>query len=399
MSVIIPTHNRATSLVAALESVASQSFRDLEVVVVDDGSTDDTRELMSAWKDVVYIPIRRIGQVGAVRNVGIERSRGDVIAFLDSDDSWYPEKLARQMSLLESRPDCTIVSSNALVDRNLSDDGMSRYFPRLGEDIDVGMTDLVEDNTIIVSTAVVPASTLRLVGGFSSLPILRGIEDYDLWLRLMASAGVARVIAEPLAVYRDIPESSMRSERSRIEEILGLLVIFGRLNAALPGGDPRRSVIERRAASLVAELGFYRWARRRTRLGRSVARLRPGGTLPRLRFASSGADGWLTVAPRRLRGRPGSDADAYADIDELYLPRASLQGASVVASEELDPDAAGSAAAAALGWLAQGALLTLELQEIRGVDASKWKAAIEREGFSARRATSGTVEYSRLGRA
>jgi len=109
VSVIVPTYNRATLLLTALRSIAAQSFQDLELIVVDDGSTDRTRELVSALGNpkIRYFYQENRG-AAAARNLGIKRSRGEFVAFLDSDDCWLEAKLERQVDLLQTQrsPGC-----------------------------------------------------------------------------------------------------------------------------------------------------------------------------------------------------------------------------------------------------------------------------------------------------
>jgi glycosyltransferase involved in cell wall biosynthesis len=111
VSVLIATYNRARMLGAAIDSVLAQSYQDFELIVVDDGSTDGTRELVARryGSAVRYIYQENRGRSEA-RNTGIKAARGDFFAFLDSDDAWLPEKLARQVRLLEQRPQIGIVS-------------------------------------------------------------------------------------------------------------------------------------------------------------------------------------------------------------------------------------------------------------------------------------------------
>ncbi|MDS0477599.1 glycosyltransferase [Natrinema sp. 1APR25-10V2] len=105
VSVIIPTYNRAETLPRAIDSALAQTLDDLEVVVVDDGSTDDTDSVLAGYEDPRVRPVTHATNRGAnvARNTGIERARGEYVAFLDSDDSWHPEKLERQLSVLEER--------------------------------------------------------------------------------------------------------------------------------------------------------------------------------------------------------------------------------------------------------------------------------------------------------
>jgi len=114
VSVIIPTYNRAQMLVECLESVISQTFTDYEVIVIDDGSTDDTGELVKPYLDrIEYIKHENKGNAAA-RNSGLDIARGELIAFLDSDDLWLPGKLEREVDYLDGHPDVDMVCANGI---------------------------------------------------------------------------------------------------------------------------------------------------------------------------------------------------------------------------------------------------------------------------------------------
>ncbi|QFU83056.1 glycosyltransferase family 2 protein [Natronorubrum aibiense] len=105
VSVIIPTYNRATTLPRAIDSVLAQTVDDLEVVVVDDGSTDETSSVLASYDDPRIRPVVHATNQGAnvARNTGLEHASGEYVAFLDSDDEWHPAKLERQLDCLENR--------------------------------------------------------------------------------------------------------------------------------------------------------------------------------------------------------------------------------------------------------------------------------------------------------
>lgn len=105
ISVIIPTYNRANCIRDAVNSVLAQSYTDYEIIVVDDGSTDSTDEVLKAYGGRIIYAYQENAGVSAARNRGIKEARGGWIAFLDSDDEWLPEKLSRQMECLEKNPD------------------------------------------------------------------------------------------------------------------------------------------------------------------------------------------------------------------------------------------------------------------------------------------------------
>jgi glycosyltransferase involved in cell wall biosynthesis len=111
VSVIIPTYNSANYLTQAVDSVLAQTFRDNEILVVDDGSTDETEDVMRRYNSPVRYIRQKNGGVASARNRGIAESRGRYIAFLDADDTWYPIKLERQLAALDNRSDCQLCYS------------------------------------------------------------------------------------------------------------------------------------------------------------------------------------------------------------------------------------------------------------------------------------------------
>lgn len=111
VSIIIPTYNRSHLIEETIQSVFAQTYTNWELIIVDDGSTDDTQSKLDRYKrdGFRYIHISHSGSLGKVRNVGIKASRGQIIAFLDSDDLWQPDKLEVQISLLEDHPGCDFI--------------------------------------------------------------------------------------------------------------------------------------------------------------------------------------------------------------------------------------------------------------------------------------------------
>ena len=101
VSVIIPTYNRAKTIERAVDSVLAQTWKELEVIVVDDGSTDQTNEVLKAYGDKIRVIHRQNGGASAARNTGIKAATGEIISFLDSDDEWLPSKTERQVNLLQ----------------------------------------------------------------------------------------------------------------------------------------------------------------------------------------------------------------------------------------------------------------------------------------------------------
>lgn len=112
VSVLIPCYNAGAYLGAALQSVLDQTYRDFEIIVVDDGSTDDSAAVAKSFAAVRYIHKEHSG-VSATRNLAVREARGEFVTFLDADDLWAPEKLSRQVAYLDSHPQCQMVHSHA----------------------------------------------------------------------------------------------------------------------------------------------------------------------------------------------------------------------------------------------------------------------------------------------
>jgi glycosyltransferase involved in cell wall biosynthesis/predicted SAM-dependent methyltransferase len=250
VSVILPTYNRASLLKYALDSVMSQTYRDLEVIVVDDGSTDKTAEIAESYsRGVRYFYIEHSGLPSVPRNAGLRLAQGDYVAFLDSDDEWLPVKLERQVEVLETHPAVGLVCSNALaLEHGQSAPGRVYLRDDQGASGWV-LAKLLADNFVITSTAVMRRSLLSRTGLFSQDPLLRALEDYDLWLRI-ATHGQIYYLPEALAIYRDDPVDSIRTKQSRSCHWQGMLLILDHVRRSLvdegqPDLDPIRILEER----------------------------------------------------------------------------------------------------------------------------------------------------------
>jgi glycosyltransferase involved in cell wall biosynthesis len=209
VSVVIPTWNRAELLVKAVRSALAQTIPPLEVLVCDDGSTDDSEKVVSTMGDtrVRWLAGERGGRPAIPRNRGVRESKGEWIAFLDNDDEWLPDKLEKQLRLAE-RTGCRAVCSNA--SRNVPGQGvMGNYLTWDCERIT--FDDLLRVNQVICSSALVHRSLFEKMMGFPENEVLKALEDYALWLRLATLTDFA-FSAEPLLVYHDDTANSIRRE-------------------------------------------------------------------------------------------------------------------------------------------------------------------------------------------
>ncbi|MCH9647358.1 MAG: glycosyltransferase [Deltaproteobacteria bacterium] len=194
VSVIIPTFNRCVWLARAVRSVLAQSRPAAEILVVDDGSTDDTRSVVeSEFPSVRYLRQENLG-VSAARNRGLAAATGNWLAFLDSDDEWLPEKLSRQLAALEREGSYRICHTDEIWIRN-----GRRVNPRRRHAKPTGWVfqQCLPLCALSPSAVMLHRSVVQEVGGFDeSLPVC---EDYDLWLRVTSRFPVL-LVEEPLVV-------------------------------------------------------------------------------------------------------------------------------------------------------------------------------------------------------
>lgn len=201
ISVVIPTYNRHAMLREALASVAAQRGASFEMIVVDDGSTDGTwhdlfRYNLSAERDnICAVRTERRGPAAA-RNRGIEIARGALIAFLDSDDLWMPEKLARQSLFMRDNPGCAISQTGETWLRGGRRVNPGERHRKRAGDVFI---DALRTCLISPSAAILRRELLDQVGGFDEDMV--ACEDYDLWLRILTRHEVG-LLDEPLAMRR-----------------------------------------------------------------------------------------------------------------------------------------------------------------------------------------------------
>jgi len=180
VSVIIPTYNRGWTLAEAVESVLAQDYKDFELIVVNDGSTDDTKNILAVYEGITVLDQTNQG-VSAARNNGVAHSRGTYVAFLDSDDLWLPQKLTVQVDFFRKTPEVLICQTQETWVRN-----GRRVNPGKRHQKQSGMffERSLELCLVSPSAVMMKKAFFEEMGGFDeSLP---ACEDYDLWLRINA---------------------------------------------------------------------------------------------------------------------------------------------------------------------------------------------------------------------
>jgi glycosyltransferase involved in cell wall biosynthesis len=260
VSAIIPTWNRAETIEGAVRSALKQTGCDLEILVCDDGSTDCTEEVIRSIGDgrVRWIPGSRGGCPAIPRNRGFHASRGEWLAFLDSDDEWFPGKIEKQLALWKDSG-CPAVCSNA--ERLVPGQGICGNVLEGGSG-PITFDDLLSVNRVICSSVLVKKTLLGRCGGFPENPRLKGCEDYALWLRIGTQADLA-FVEEPLLLYRDDPAASVRGTGSnpwtQRKIVLGDFLRWGMRNrvpvaflrkAAVRYGEAYQRSVRRRLAGV-----------------------------------------------------------------------------------------------------------------------------------------------------
>lgn len=181
VSVIIPTYNRAGMVGEAIDSVLSQSFDDFELMVIDDGSTDGTEEIISAYLPRITYLYQSHRGVSAARNRGIAAARGTYICFLDSDDLWLKEKLSFQMRFMASHPESLICYTDEIwIRKGIRVNPMKKHRKYSGMIFEQCLPLCI----VSPSSVLIARTLLEKVGVFDET--LEVCEDYDLWLRIAA---------------------------------------------------------------------------------------------------------------------------------------------------------------------------------------------------------------------
>jgi len=192
VSVVVPTFDRRDVLPRALDSVVAQTYGEWELIVVDDGSTDGTAEMVEQDYPDVHLVVQENRGVSAARNAGIAAAQGEWIAFLDSDDAWLPEKLERQMEALAAHPGDRLCHTEEIWIRNGQRVNPATKYAKSGGRIYLKCLPLC---VISPSSVVMHRDLLREMRGFDES--FEVCEDYDLWLRVTAREPVL-FVEEPL---------------------------------------------------------------------------------------------------------------------------------------------------------------------------------------------------------
>jgi glycosyltransferase involved in cell wall biosynthesis len=232
VDVIIPTYNRADLIGKTLDTIFAQTYKNVSVIVIDDGSKDETKSLVESYAKghpALTYHYKENGGVASARNLGIQRSNADFIAFCDSDDLWRKDKLEKQMPLFSDAA-VGLVYSGVSAEVHGNEYDTSKIYELPGGDC---YFQILRKNLIPNSSVVVRRRCLSETGFFDERRELMGLEDKHLWLRIAKRYRI-KPVREPLFEYQILPQSVssnfLRMLRAEILCIRDLQEIFPPLN-------------------------------------------------------------------------------------------------------------------------------------------------------------------------
>lgn len=183
VSVIIPTYNRGDLIEYTINSVLNQSYQNFEIIIMDDGSTDNTKSVVKRIKDerLIYKWQKNSGKPASARNSGLKLAKGEFIAFLDSDDIWFNKKLEIQIKEFKKNPDIHMLSTNVVLFRK----NYYEIFLNIKRNKKIPFKELIKKNIIATSSVMLRRVVIEKVGYFDEDVKLKAVEDYEYWLRIL----------------------------------------------------------------------------------------------------------------------------------------------------------------------------------------------------------------------
>lgn len=263
VTVVIPTYNAQAFIEETLRSVLDQRGASLEVIVVDDGSTDGTCAIVEGMDSRIRLVRQTRGGVCVARNRGLAEARAPFICFLDHDDVWHPDKTQAQLRAFDEHPDAVLVHTDYVMWRQGPDARFAPAASLLDAQPDTALDPdnsgwayhhLLVDSFILTSTAMLRTEAVREVGGFD--PALPYSEDWDLWLRLSRLKPFVKLRGR-FALYRQLPTQGSRVARDVDYRTELLKRAIARWGTSSPNGEAHdERLIQRRMGWFHAEYGL-----------------------------------------------------------------------------------------------------------------------------------------------
>jgi succinoglycan biosynthesis protein ExoO len=250
VSVIMPAYNAEPYLHTAVESVLRQSLSDLELLIVDDGSSDKTVAIAERY--ATRDPRVRVLQQanagpGPARNAGFRAATGRFFAFLDSDDEWDESFLEEHLAVLNARPDVDVVVGNARNRGGVRDGQPAR--PVRGDGHPITLAEILADENALFIMSVFRRETVDAIGGFD--PVLLTNEEYEMWIRAALAGFTFTRHTKPLGWYACRPGSLSSSDTRMLS---GILRVFAKTRPFLDKRSPERAILEHQVARFETEL-------------------------------------------------------------------------------------------------------------------------------------------------
>jgi hypothetical protein len=246
VSVVLSVRNGGNDLPKAVETILNQSFSDLELIAINNGSTDGTAAYLDSIVDPRVLVFHQADAgLAAALNRGISLARGHYIARQDHDDLADSSRIAKQVAFLEAHPECALIGTRAEI--WIGDSRTGRFHDHPTEDADIRFA-LLFNNYFVHSSVMMRKAALEEVGGYSTDRSRQPPEDYELWSRIARRFAVAN-LAERLTVYREAPSSMSREGKDPFKE--KLILISAENLAAATTGEPKPQPIHLDIANLL----------------------------------------------------------------------------------------------------------------------------------------------------
>lgn len=257
VSVIVPVYNGAEHLRETLDSIFNQTFKEFELIVVDDGSSDKSVDIIKSYGGrVVFIQHKRnLGAPSFTKNTGIKVAKGEYLAFSDHDDNWYPKKLEKQISILDKHPEVVANFTNGHIMESETSKNIAQRWNEIDElpEQQYCIERLLRQNFILSTTsAMIRSDIIRKIGGFDEKMLLA--DDFEMWFRL-ACAGKLSFLQEPLFQWRFHTQSLSHDEDRHLND---LIYFYEKAKKTLKDPKPYESIINQNLSIYYKRLGnFY----------------------------------------------------------------------------------------------------------------------------------------------
>ncbi|WP_213422569.1 glycosyltransferase family 2 protein [Bhargavaea massiliensis] len=226
VSIVIPVYNSEKFILKAIDSALEQTYKQIEIIVVDDCSNDSSEQLLRNYaeihKIVFYYRLQKNSGAAVARNKAIELAKGRYIAFLDSDDLWYPEKIDKQLKLMKQKKSAISYTAIEMIDEN---ENLLKSQRKVLEKINYKF--LLKNTMIATSTVVID----RTITGDFKMPLIRSGQDYATWLLLMRDGLIAHGLNEVFVKYRKVSNSLSSNKIKNIKKVWKIQTEFEGINS------------------------------------------------------------------------------------------------------------------------------------------------------------------------